>query len=163
MCKCANTSCDHTLTTIGTGFRRIVFTVKALYLFEAACPVAIYIWKHWTTSGIISSAVECANQLPKLVDDMIAFREDHGNFPLSEDALKYLELFPGAHRWQVPILSTSRTPVQTLTRFTGARSACYTTSGILGKFGSCTFGPGTLAKCSTHTLHRCGSLNTRWM
>jgi len=93
-----------------------------LLFVEAVGPIAQYIWWHWTTVGIIHSATECVDQLPKLVDDMIAFREDHGNFPLSEDALKYLRLFPESHQTQVNILPTLGALAQTPTHFAGTRS-----------------------------------------
>jgi len=47
---------------------------------------------------------------------IIAFREDHGDFPFSEDALKYLRLFPKGHEAQVHILHISIPPEPWLKR-----------------------------------------------
>ena len=84
-------------------------TSGVLLVTPIAAITGASVWRHWTTADIIHSTTEYVDQLPKLVDDIIAFREDHGNFPLSEDALKCLELFPEGHEVQVHIIHTSRT------------------------------------------------------
>jgi len=73
--------------------------IKALVLLNLARAVARYIWRHWTTPGLVSSMLDRLEQSQKLVDDMKAFQQDYGNFPLSQDTLGHLDGFDAEKAW----------------------------------------------------------------